>query len=66
MSRDYLNKKAMYSFNNDRTNPVTRSEPLDLTLLSIKFGFAGITAIIMMSLILFFIISWPWLSSQFF
>lgn len=65
MSRDYLNKKPIYSFNNDDTNPVTRRKPIDLTFLTIKIGFAGITAIIMMSLVLFCIISWPWLQAQF-
>lgn len=53
MLGDYLNKEEIYSFNHNGANPVTRREPDDLTNLTIKIGFAGITALLMMSLVLF-------------
>lgn len=53
MLGDYLNKEEIYSFNQNGTNPVTRREPEDLTNLTIKIGFAGITTLLMMSLVLF-------------
>ena len=55
MLGDYLNKKTNYSFNSDGTHPVTRTEPDDLTSLTIKIGLVGITGILMISLVLFFI-----------
>ncbi len=64
MSRDYL-KKPVYVFNHDDTNTETNREPVDVTFMTIKIGFAGITALLMLSLMLFCILSWPWLKSQF-
>ena len=65
MSRDYLNKKPIYSFNNGGTNPVTPREPVDLTFLKIKIAFAITGIFMMMSLVFLCIASWPWLKSQF-
>ena len=56
MSRDYLNKKPIYFLNKDGTNPVTDREPIELAFLKIKIGFAGVTAILMMILVLFSIV----------
>jgi hypothetical protein len=62
MQSNYLTKKPIYSFNNESTRPVNhKKESVDLTFLTmIEIGFAASTAILMMSLILFFIIAWPW------
>jgi len=51
MTKNFLNNKLAYSFNNHPADPVGPSEPLDLTSLTIKIGFVGITVLMGMSLI---------------
>ncbi len=53
MLKNYLNKRPVYVFNHDGTNP--NREPLDLTFLTIKFVVVGVTAILVMSLVIFYI-----------
>jgi hypothetical protein len=50
MLGSYLDNKPIYFFNNDSTHPVTRGEPDDLTLLTIKVGFAAVTVLLTIGL----------------
>lgn len=51
MTKNFLNNKLAYSFSNHAPEPVGTSEPLDLTSLTIKIGFVGITVLLGMSLV---------------